>query len=190
MTIWKGVDNKLTRVYHAQYPNSLGMFYSAFTKLLGLVPIRDEYILQSMSLKGDSDKFYKKVSEFFNGLLVSTANLHKGVKWDINLNDEQLKYDIAAAVQKVFEDQVSLTMQLARNLTKSDNLVYMGGCAMNSFANKRVVLPLFKNVWSLPNPGDPSSAIGAVLAGLSIRANLGTKLPKHIDNYENEKLIS
>jgi predicted NodU family carbamoyl transferase len=39
----------------------------------------------------------------------------------------------------------------------------MGGCAMNSKANKIVVEPKFKYIWSLPNPGDPSSSIGAVL---------------------------
>jgi len=34
---------------------------------------------------------------------------------------------------------------------------------MNSAANKRFVEPTFKYRWSLPNPGDPSSSIGAVL---------------------------
>ena len=39
----------------------------------------------------------------------------------------------------------------------------MGGCAMNSAANKRAVEPRFEYIWSLPQPGDPSSALGAVL---------------------------
>jgi hypothetical protein len=34
---------------------------------------------------------------------------------------------------------------------------------MNSAANKKYVEPAFKYRWSLPNPGDPSSSIGAVL---------------------------
>ena len=34
---------------------------------------------------------------------------------------------------------------------------------MNSRANKRVVEPKFNYIWSLPNPGDPSSSIGAVV---------------------------
>ena len=41
--------------------------------------------------------------------------------------------------------------------------ILMGGCAMNSKANKIVVEPKFKFIWSLPNPGDPSSSVGAVL---------------------------
>jgi predicted NodU family carbamoyl transferase len=54
-------------------------------------------------------------------------------------------------------------MMLAKQLTGSDCLVYMGGCAMNSTANKNEVEPKFKYIWSLPNPGDPSSSVGAVL---------------------------
>jgi predicted NodU family carbamoyl transferase len=53
-------------------------------------------------------------------------------------------------------------MTKAQQLTGADCLVYMGGCAMNSTANKKVVEPKFKYIWSLPNPGDPSSSIGAV----------------------------
>jgi predicted NodU family carbamoyl transferase len=53
-------------------------------------------------------------------------------------------------------------MYKAKELTRADCLVYMGGCAMNSAANKNEVERKFKYRWSLPNPGDPSSAIGAV----------------------------
>jgi predicted NodU family carbamoyl transferase len=51
----------------------------------------------------------------------------------------------------------------AKQLTDSDSLVYMGGCAMNSKTNKDIVEPMWKYIWSLPNPGDESSGIGAVL---------------------------
>ena len=56
-----------------------------------------------------------------------------------------------------------MVMSTAKLITNADSLVYMGGCAMNSRANKIVVEPMFKYRWSLPNPGDPSSSIGAVL---------------------------
>ena len=54
-------------------------------------------------------------------------------------------------------------MAKAKSLTNANCLVYMGGCAMNSQANKREVEPKWKYIWSLPNPGDPSSSVGAVL---------------------------
>jgi predicted NodU family carbamoyl transferase len=62
----------------------------------------------------------------------------------------------------MFELQVAMVMYEAKGLIKTNNLVYMGGCAMNSRANKQVVKS-FDHTWSLPNPGDPSSALGAVL---------------------------
>ena len=67
-------------------------------------------------------------------------------------------------------------MHIAKTLTNADSLVYMGGCAMNSRANKQIVNS-WKYTWSLPNPGDPSSAIGAVLYNTKNREwnyNLGT----------------
>jgi len=52
---------------------------------------------------------------------------------------------------------------MAKKLVDSERLIYMGGCAMNSQANRLCVEPNFKKIWSLPQPGDPSSSIGAVL---------------------------
>lgn len=45
----------------------------------------------------------------------------------------------------------------------TNNLVLMGGCALNCVANKHTY-NYFKNVWIMPAPGDSGSAIGAVLA--------------------------
>src|SRR5207253_2110090 len=47
-------------------------------------------------------------------------------------------------------------------LCKTQNLVYMGGVALNCVAN-RVLPSLFKNVWIMPNPGDAGSSMGAAL---------------------------
>jgi carbamoyltransferase len=69
--------------------------------------------------------------------------------------------DLAAAVQAKFEIQVAAIMYQAKKLTGSNSLVYMGGCAMNSDANL-LIKNTFDYVWSLPDPGDGSSAIGAV----------------------------
>ena len=38
----------------------------------------------------------------------------------------------------------------------------MGGCAMNSKYNQQLSIQ-WNKIWSLPQPGDPSSSIGAVL---------------------------
>jgi carbamoyltransferase len=181
-TIWEGKHGEMRKVWSRSYPNSLGLFYSAFTKLIGLEPIKDEYLLQQMSHKGDVNRFKHSVRQYFNkGTLNLNYNFHKGVQdWFIGTPDEQYKCDIAAAVQFVFEEQISQIMNIAQIRINADSLVYMGGCAMNSRANLDVVKK-WKHVWSLPNPGDPSSAIGAVLYHTKNRNwnyNLGTV--KHI----------
>jgi len=163
-TIWNCVHGEMTKVWSRSYPNSLGLFYSAFTDLLGMTPIQDEYLLQQMAEKGDPQHYKYDVRKYMSGLLEAGKNMHKGIlDWPHNITNEQDRYDIAAAVQAEFESQVDSIMTKARLLTNSDCLVYMGGCAMNSRANKLMVEPKFKYIWSLPNPGDPSSSVGAVL---------------------------
>ena len=164
-TIWNCVHGEMKKVWSARYPHSLGLFYSAFTQYIGLTPIRDEYLLQKMAEQGDPTLFRRTVGNYFGSGTVDLAyNFHRGVlRWDDNqLLNLQEQCDLAAAVQERFEIEVGKVMDLAKKLTNADCLVYMGGCAMNSDANKREVEPRFKHIWSLPNPGDPSSSIGAV----------------------------
>lgn len=177
-TIWNGMHGEMKKVWSRKYPHSLGLFYSAFTKLLKLEPIKDEYVLQQMSHRGDPNRFKSIVKMYFDqGTLNLNYNFHKGVgNWNIDISNEQDRCDLAAAVQLVFEEQISQIMHIAKTLTNADSLVYMGGCAMNSRANKQIVNS-WKYTWSLPNPGDPSSAIGAVLYNTKNREwnyNLGT----------------
>ncbi len=165
-TIWEGKHGELKKVWSRNYPNSLGLFYSAFTKFVGLTPIKDEYLLQKMAEQGNPAVFRQTVNNYFNsGIVDLTYNFHRGVgDWNDNqLTSLQEQCDLAAAVQERFEIEVSKVILLAKQLTNADSLVYMGGCAMNSRANQNEVEPLFKYRWSLPNPGDPSSAVGAVL---------------------------
>ena len=163
-TIWEGLHGEMRKVWSRSYPHSLGLFYSAFTKLIGLTPIKDEHLLQKMAEQGDKWRYFKEVNNYVSNTLNLKYNLHRGVQnWPYPIETLQDQCDIAAAVQDAFEGQVGMIMMEARKLVNTDCLVYMGGCAMNSAANKKFVEPAFKYRWSLPNPGDPSSSIGAVL---------------------------
>jgi len=163
-TIWEGHHGEMKKVWSRSYPHSLGLFYSAFTKLIGLTPIRDEHLLQKMAKQGDKQRYFKDVNNYVSNTLNLKYNLHRGVlNWPYPIETLQDQCDIAAAVQDAFEGQIGMIMMEARKLVNTDCLVYMGGCAMNSDANQRFVEPMFKYRWSLPNPGDPSSSIGAVL---------------------------
>ena len=164
-TIWEGLHGEMKKVWSRSYPHSLGLFYSAYTQYVGLTPIKDEHLLQQMARQGNGDRFLSSVRKHFSeGVLNLKTNFHRGLYWDDNnLTSLQEQCDLAAAVQQVFKEQVCMVMKKAKELTQADCLVYMGGCAMNSDTNKAVVEDKFRYIWSLPNPGDPSSSIGAVL---------------------------
>lgn len=180
-TIWKAQGNNLKKIWSRSYPNSLGLFYSAFTHLVGLIPIKDEGIFQSMATNGDAERYYPDIKKYFTGIVELNYNFHRGVlDWPHAMNNEQDRYDVAAAVQKVFEEQICQVHDLAKKLVASKNLVYMGGCAFNSKANQ-MILDKWKRVWSLPNPGDASSSLGAVLYHTKHKIEFNRGIAKHIE---------
>jgi carbamoyltransferase len=180
-TIWEGKHGEMRKVWSRSYPHSLGLYYSAFTQALGMTPIQDEYQLQQMSETGNPKFFYYRVQKYFTGVLELNYNFHKGVKdQQFYIDSIEDECNLAAAVQLVFEEQIELIMNKAKELTGSDCLVYMGGCAMNSKANRTVVEPMWKYRWSLPQPGDPSSSIGAVLYHTKNRVRWDGSLAKHM----------
>ncbi len=164
VTIWEAKHGELTKLWSKSYPHSLGLFYSAFTKLISLEPIKQEFVLEQMAALGDPNRYYTTVLEYMGPVVRAHKNMHRGINdWPHEIVNLQDQCDIAAAVQKVFNLQINAVMKRAVELTGANSLVYMGGCAMNKTANQLHVEPKFKYIWSLPNPGDPSSSLGAVL---------------------------
>lgn len=162
-TIWVGEGEKLKKVWKQEYPISFGLFYSAFTKLVGLKPNEEEYIMMGMAAYGDASRYYEKVRQYFPVFSHQAYNFHVGiVDWDEPV-EAQARFDIAAAVQKVFEDRLMEFMGMAKAITSKKNLVFMGGCALNSKANT-LLWNMFDSVWIMPNPGDAGSALGAAAA--------------------------
>lgn len=171
-TIWYGKNNTLNKVFSQSYPNSVGLWYSAMTQRLGLKPQEHEYILMGMAALGDSLKYYDIIIEdFFTKLpdyndpsIVFKNNLHRGCKnWRLDLNTDQDAYDIAAATQKIYEELFKNILTWTKRNIPTDNLVIMGGCALNCVANT-MSFKYYDNVWIMPNPGDAGSAIGCVLS--------------------------
>lgn len=162
-TIWVGEGDKIRLKYKKNYPVSFGLFYSAFTQLIGLMPNQEEYIMMGMAAYGDWKKYYKEVDEYFPKHDKQKYNFHKGINdWGMTIT-EQDRFDIAAAVQVVYEQRLNDFMHMAYTLTGKQNLVFMGGCALNSSANT-LLWNIFKDVWIMPNPGDAGSSLGAAAA--------------------------
>ena len=166
MTIWKGSGNRLKKLWSQSYPHSIGLFYSAMTQRVGLKPNEDEYILMGMAAYGKhKDYLHSMYTDIIDDTNKFTfkRNLHRGcLDWrpDLTVKDS---FEIAATTQYVYEQMFYNALMKAQHMTKSTNLVLMGGCALNCSAN-RFTGRFFERTWIMPNPGDAGSAIGAVLA--------------------------
>ncbi len=162
-SVWVGEGDKIKPLEKMKYPTSFGLFYSAFTQLLGLKPNEEEYIMMGMAAYGDPKRYWKKIDSYFPTVVAQKYNFHYGITdWDEPIG-EQDRFDIAAAVQKVYESRLWDLMWRWRVHSRKSNLVFMGGCALNSKANT-MLWKIFDNVWIMPNPGDAGSALGAAAA--------------------------
>ena len=169
LSIWRGEDNKLSKIRSLNYPHSLGLFYSAFTQRLGLKPNEEEYIMMGMAAYGEP-KYYKQIAQDFIRYPKFLYNFHKGLP-DTYLSDAD-DYDIAASVQKITEDYIYKVLEEASQYSK--NLVYCGGVVLNCLANRNIH-NYFDKVWIPNNPGDSGSAVGA--ATLITQQKIKTKTP-------------
>jgi len=169
LTIWHGKNGKLKKIYSQGYPHSLGLFYSAMTQRLGLVPQRDEYLVAQMGEKGDPHKFIdilrQDIINFKYGSpkITLKENLHRGCRWwmpEILENDYN---NLAASVQLIFEYCIVNLSHYTKKQTGSENLALAGGGALNRQAVDNISKQ-WNHVWVPKNPGDPGSCIGAVLA--------------------------
>ena len=172
ISIWKGEGSKLKKLWSQNYPHSIGLWYSAMTDRIGLKANEEEYILMGMAALGDPLRLSGDILADFVRLQTPTGygvefrdNLHRGCKyWRPDLITEQDRYDIAAGTQHVYELLFHKILQDSVVLNGGcENLVIMGGCALNCVANVEAYT-YYKNVWIMPNPGDAGSAVGAVLA--------------------------
>ena len=158
------------KLWSRQYPDSIGLFYSAMTERVGLKPLDEEYILMGMAGWGRN----LHCDELSNRLISSVGrtrfreNLHTGVSSEF-LKDAS-DADIACSTQKILEDLVYSVMRRARDFNWSTNLVYMGGVALNCSANRNIG-NYFENIWIMPNPGDAGSSLGAAALGYGGKLN-------------------
>ena len=165
VTIWGAeYDQKGRAVYRKlwqqSYPHSIGLFYSAITSRAGLRPLDEEYILMGMAAYGNRNVSNRMRFDLLDDEweIRFKENLHTGlaVKYLSDYSD----FDIAAGAQDLAEDLILNVMTRAKKFKWSNNLVYMGGVALNCAANSRIG-NYFDNIWIMPNPGDAGSSLGA-----------------------------
>ena len=172
ISIWTGKGNRLKKLWSQRYPESIGIWYSAMTQRIGLKPQEHEYILMGMAAIGDPNKLYDRIKKDFiikmpsekDGSIFFSRTCHRGcLDWAPDLRSVQNYADIAAAVQRIYEEIFEGLVAFTKRITAKENLVLMGGCALNCSANS-IAHKYCKQVWIMPNPGDAGSAVGCVLA--------------------------
>jgi carbamoyltransferase len=107
------------------------------------------------------------VIEFQREIIKDPFEVFRGKKeFDSQPRDEfQRSANIAASVQNKFEEVViELVKKLNVRYPDFENLMLVGGCALNCLTNSRILNEkYFKNIFIPPFPNDEGIAIGAVL---------------------------
>ncbi len=181
-----GSNNSIRKINDLFFPHSLGAFYSTFTEICGFKPQSDEWKLMGASAYGigKNNKFYESIKKlvklkpngqfeldlkYFNHYMFHRPNyfnqkLLNFLKISKN-NDSELNkkyYDLSFAAQRVFEDILFNALNALYKNTKTDNLVFAGGCALNCLANGKIIKKTkFKNIFIPPVPDDSGAGLGA-----------------------------
>ena len=176
-SIWKPSPNGLILVEEKLYPFSLGLFYSAITKRIGLRPNEDEYITMGMAAFGNP---CIDMGDCFN------RNLHRGFSLD-DFKGHRPE-DIAASAQAAIEQKILEFITPWKAMGR--NLCYGGGVALNCVANSKLAAH-FDNIWIMPSPGDAGSSLGAALGYLKQKVHFqDTYLGYNIDRAINPREVA
>lgn len=170
------------------FPNSIGILYSAFTFFCGFKINSGEYKLMGLAPYGiEPEKYVSKIKdhlvkinndgsiqlnlEYFKFQYGSETINQK--KWEdlfqLKVRSEENSLiqeycDFALAAQLVTEEIVLNVIAHASELSNSKNLCLSGGVALNCVANSKIKQEnKFEKIWIHPAPGDAGGAVGAAL---------------------------
>jgi carbamoyltransferase len=181
---------KYKRLWGQTYPHSIGLFYSAITQRVGLHPLDEEYITMGMAAWGKTTNLTSIIDAVIQDEheVKFKYNMHTGI--DDEFMSGTTNEDIAATAQSLAERLIYNVMIRARNFKWSNNLVYMGGVALNCLANRNLG-NYFENIWIMPCPGDAGSSLGAAALAYGQRikwnnAFLGRNIA---GDYPTDKLL-
>ena len=197
------------RIY---FPNSIGLFYQGMTQLIGFNKYGDEYKLMGLAPYGKpmfkdeiKSKIFKNSNELFN-LNLKYFNHHKlnfkyDISEDINIGDilssdfkkflenrletkniNDFKKNISSSTQKIYEEYFQKILQHLKKINFSKNIIFSGGCALNSSANNILLNDSFFEKIFIPfAPADNGGAIGSSIYTYS-------KYGKEIENIKSPYL--
>jgi len=184
-TLGIGVDNEITQLKQINYPDSIGLLYSAFTQYCGFKVNSGEYKLMGLASYGepvyanlirdnlidvkDDGSFALNMDffEFDKGQVMVGAAFEELFKRPIRLPDEEnleSYANIASSIQAVTEEVVEKMAGHLRGISEKSNLCLCGGVALNCVSNGRLVRSgIFEMVFIPPAADDSGGSVGAAL---------------------------
>ena len=184
-TISRGSKNKIEILEEINFPDSLGLLYSAFTYFLGFTVNSGEYKLMGLAPYGEpkykdlilnnliyvkEDGSFKMNMDYFDyatGLKMTNKKFENLFNIKVRKKDDEIKQihmDIAASIQNVIEEIILKICKYIALKYSCENLCLAGGVALNCVVNGKILQEkLFKNIWIQPASGDAGCALGAAL---------------------------
>ena len=205
LTWGTGESGRITIKESLDYPNSLGLLYSAFTLYTGFQINNGEYKMMGLAPYGKpvyADKIKKELVNIVpDGSFILNQNYFAytyGLKTfrpefealfgrKMRAKSEPIEAfhaDVAASIQEVTNEILLLTARNVRKKTDKKNLVMAGGVALNVTANGLLRQSrIFDDIWIQPAAGDAGGAVGAALA---VYYNIA-EAPKHASEKDGMK---
>jgi len=201
MSVGLGNERGIEYASLAKYPHSIGLYYSAMTSFLGFRPNEGEYKMMGLASYGNPNTYLdvvRKLITYKNSKLecnldVFCWNKSDKVMFNEKLSEllgieqrlpedsiESIHQDLAASVQKVYEEILFEVLKTISIISERTNLCLSGGCAYNGTANGKIVgNSSFQHLWIPPAPSDAGSAIGAVAHYLVKERKLKNKITRN-----------
>jgi carbamoyltransferase len=177
--------NHLKALKSFYLPHSLGSFYAAITQYLGFLHHDEEWKVMGWAPYGDPQRYYSQMKTLITHTRHGDYRLnldyfqhHLGKSpWfapslEVLLGKARQKdedfpshyADIAAAAQKVLEEEVLTLVQQIKDHTQEKALCLAGGVALNCSMNHKILESgIFEKVYVVPLAHDTGTALGVNL---------------------------
>lgn len=181
--VGSGTDIKILK--QINYPDSLGLLYSAFTYFCGFKVNSGEYKLMGLAPYGEpkfvdlikqhlidikDDGSYKLNMDMFSYQFGETMTddkfeeLFGCCRREPEAELTKIYFDIAASIQVVTEEIVLKMAKHLKDITGKKKLCLCGGVALNCVANGALLREkIFEDIFIPPAAGDSGSCVGAAL---------------------------
>ena len=172
-SIYHYKENKIKPIFIQKNLGSMGFFYALITslcgfdffkgeqwKVMGLAPYgqvnKSFYLLLKSMVRVKGYSFRFTFFKWLNSLKELSANVNRASFKDTA--------DMACTGQLVFSEIMEELLNNVYKLSPSQNLIYTGGCALNSSFNGKILSKTnFRQLYVPSAPADDGNAVGAAL---------------------------